>query len=45
MVVFTVLRIPDFTFSLRSSTPNILDWSCDGSGTGGQGWYDLAIDR
>ena len=31
------------TFSLRSSTPNILGWSCDGSDTGGQGWYDLAI--
>ncbi len=32
------------SFSLRSSTPNILDWSTNGSGTGGQGWYDLAID-
>jgi PKD repeat protein len=31
------------TFSLRSSTPNILGWSCDGSDSGGQGWYDLAI--
>ncbi len=31
------------TFSLRSSSPNILDWSTDGSGTGGQAWYDLAI--
>ena len=31
------------SFSLRSSSPNILDWSCDGSGTGGQGWYDLAL--
>jgi hypothetical protein len=20
-----------------------MDWSCDGSGTGGQGWYDLAL--
>jgi photosystem II stability/assembly factor-like uncharacterized protein len=30
-------------FTTRSTTPNILDWSCDGSGTGGQGWYDLAI--
>ncbi len=30
-------------FSTRSTTPNILDWSCDGSGTGGQGWYDLVI--
>jgi PKD repeat protein len=31
------------SFSLRSNTPNIMDWSCDGSGTGGQGWYDLAL--
>jgi len=31
------------TFSTRSTSPNILDWSCDGSGTGGQGWYDLAL--
>jgi PKD repeat protein len=31
-------------FTLMSSTPNILDWSTNGSGTGGQGWYDLAID-
>jgi PKD repeat protein len=31
------------TFTTRSTSPNILDWSCDGSGTGGQGWYDLAI--
>jgi PKD repeat protein/photosystem II stability/assembly factor-like uncharacterized protein len=32
-----------FNFSTRSTSPNILDWSCDGSGTGGQGWYDLAL--
>ncbi|MEI7724888.1 MAG: PKD domain-containing protein, partial [Bacteroidota bacterium] len=31
------------TFTTRSTTPNIMDWSCDGSGTGGQGWYDLAL--
>ncbi len=31
------------TFSLRSNSPNIMDWSCDGTGTGGQGWYDLAL--
>jgi photosystem II stability/assembly factor-like uncharacterized protein len=30
-------------FTTRSTTPNILDWSCDGSGSGGQGWYDLAL--
>jgi PKD repeat protein len=31
------------TFTTRSTTPNIMDWSCDGSGSGGQGWYDLAL--
>ena len=31
------------TFTTRCTSPNILDWSCDGSGTGGQGWYDLAV--
>jgi photosystem II stability/assembly factor-like uncharacterized protein len=31
-------------FSLMSSTPNIFDWSTNGSGIGGQGWYDIAID-
>jgi len=31
------------SFTTRSTSPNILDWSCDGSGSGGQGWYDLAI--
>ncbi|WP_317899237.1 VPS10 domain-containing protein [Aurantibacillus circumpalustris] len=31
------------TFSLMSSTPNILNSSNNGSGTGGQGWYDLCI--
>ena len=31
------------SFTTRSTSPNILDWSCDGSGTGGQGWYDLAL--
>lgn len=32
------------SFSLRSSAPNIFDWSTNGSGGGGQGWYDIAID-
>lgn len=32
------------TFSLMSSSPNIFDWSTTGNGTGGQGWYDIAID-
>ena len=30
-------------FTVQSTVPNILDWSCDGSGSGGQGWYDLVI--
>lgn len=30
-------------FSLRSSTPNILGSQSDGSGSGNQAWYDLAI--
>jgi PKD repeat protein len=30
-------------FTKQSDSPNIMDWSCDGSGTGGQGWYDLAL--
>ena len=30
-------------FSTRSESPNILDWSCSGNETGGQGWYDLVI--
>lgn len=28
------------TFSVRSTTPNIMSWDCNG-GTGGQAWYDL----
>lgn len=31
------------TFTLKTDTPNILNSSNDGSGTGGQAWYDLAI--
>ncbi|MCK9617833.1 MAG: PKD domain-containing protein [Lentimicrobiaceae bacterium] len=30
-------------FTVQSTSPNIMDWSCDGSGSGGQGWYDLAL--
>jgi len=26
-----------------SNAPNLLDWSTDGSGSGGQGWYDLSL--
>ncbi|MFH1295758.1 MAG: PKD domain-containing protein [Bacteroidota bacterium] len=32
------------TFTTRSTSPNILDWSCNGSGSGGQGWYDLSLE-
>jgi len=31
------------SFSVMSTSPNILNWSNTGSGTGGQGWYDLCI--
>jgi len=31
------------SFSVRSTTPNIMDYSSNGSGTGGQAWYDLCI--
>ncbi len=29
-------------FTLMSDSPNILSWGCNG-GSGGQGWYDLAV--
>ncbi len=32
-----------FTQVFSGSTTNLLDWACDGSGSGGQAWYDLAI--
>lgn len=32
------------TWTLMSSSPNILGWNSNGSDTGGQGWYDLCID-
>ncbi len=31
------------TFTLKSSTPNILGWNATGNDSGGQGWYDLSI--
>ncbi len=31
------------TWVEQSSTPNLLGWSTNGSDSGGQGWYDLAI--
>ena len=30
------------TFTLKSTSPNIMSWGCNG-GSGGQGWYDLAF--
>ncbi len=30
------------TFTVRSTTPNIMSWDCNG-GSGGQAWYDLDI--
>lgn len=32
-----------FSMVFSGSTTNLLDWSSSGSGSGGQGWYDLAI--
>jgi photosystem II stability/assembly factor-like uncharacterized protein len=31
------------TFTTQSTAPNIMDYSCDGSGTSSQAWYDLCI--
>jgi len=31
------------SFSVKSTTPNIFDYATDGSGSNGQGWYDLSI--
>ncbi|MDD2965175.1 MAG: hypothetical protein PHU33_14600, partial [Bacteroidales bacterium] len=31
------------SFSIQATTPNIMDYECDGSGTGSQAWYDLCI--
>ena len=31
------------TWTLMSSSPNIMDWSTNGSGSGGQAWYDMSI--
>ncbi len=31
------------SFTLMASTPDLLANNCTGTGTGGQGWYDLAI--
>ena len=30
-------------WTLQSNTPNILAWETDGTGTGGQSWYDLSL--
>ena len=31
------------TWVLQSNSPNILAWETDGTGTGGQSWYDLSL--
>ena len=31
------------TWTLQSDSPNILAWETDGTGTGGQSWYDLSL--
>jgi len=31
------------SFSLTYNNTNMLGWNCDGSGSSGQGWYDLCI--
>ncbi len=31
------------SFTQMSSSPNIFHWSSNGIGTGGQGWYDIAL--
>lgn len=31
------------TFTTRSTSPNILNWDCGTTASGGQGWYDLAL--
>ena len=33
----------NFSMVFSGTTTNLLDWACNGSGSGGQGWYDLAI--
>ncbi|MCX6250079.1 MAG: BACON domain-containing carbohydrate-binding protein [Bacteroidetes bacterium] len=31
------------SFTTQSTTPNLIDYSCDGSGNSSQAWYDLCI--
>ena len=31
------------TFTLQADYPNLFTWSSDGDGSGGQGWYDIAL--
>ena len=31
------------SFTLQSSTPNVLGWNAAGNDAGGQGWYDLSM--
>lgn len=40
-----LLRSTDsgLTFTTQSTTPNLMGYECDGSGTSSQAWYDLCI--
>ena len=40
-----LLRSTDsgLNFTTQSTSPNIMDYACDGSGTASQAWYDLCI--
>ncbi len=40
-----LLRSTDsgLNFTTQSTTPNLMDYACNGSGTGSQAWYDLCI--
>lgn len=31
------------SFTVQSTSPNLMTWDCSGSGSGGQAWYDLAF--
>jgi len=31
------------TWTMQSNSPNILGWNTDGTGSGGQAWYDLSL--
>ncbi len=41
-----IYRSTDYgvTFVMQADSPNILEWSCSGGSSGGQGWYDLSLE-